>query len=123
LTVTLVSDRDILNPAFIHDVRVFAHQLGISRDGWRDYLVNSLRDYPGRIVDASGQDVELDTEVFEQPNIRDWFRDICCTLPAPNGARYIRREARERFRVMATILKAKFPNEALLWGIRPANDN
>lgn len=121
--VEAVREAEVLNPDFIHDVRVFAYSLGISRDRWINVLSDWLCDFPGRIVGPNGLEVFLDTEVFELPNIRDWFDDTCCTLPSEYGARYVRTEARERFRIMATILKAKFPKKAVLWGVRAANDN
>lgn len=121
--VEAVREAEVLNPDFIHDVRVFAYSLSVSRDRWLDSLSDWLCSFLGLIVGPDGKEVELDTELFELPNIRDWFDDTCCTMPSENGARYVRTEARERFRIMATILKARFPHQAVLWGVRAANDN
>jgi hypothetical protein len=122
-SVRLVSHRELASPSFISDVRTFAHSLRLSRDAWQNQLVDWYRDYPGRIVDMSGNEVDLDISVFEVSSIRDWFRDTCCRQPTINGGRYVRAEARQRFIVMATILRATFPTESLMWGMRAANDN
>ena len=123
LKTVAVTRRDLANPDFIYDVRAFAHTLSLSRDAWHNALIDWYRDYCGLIVDASDEEIELDISVFETRSIRDWFRDTCCTAPKPNGARYVRREAQARFAVMATILKSRFPVQALMWGVRAANDN
>jgi hypothetical protein len=120
---TLIVKRDDLKSDFIRDVREFAFSLGLTRDAWHETLVNWLRDYRGLIINAKGDPVDLDTSVFETASIRDWFRDTCCTLPTPDGARYVRVQAQQRFIVLATILRATFPRESLLWGVRAANDN
>jgi hypothetical protein len=121
-TTAIVCVND-LKPAFIRDVRTFAFSLGLTRDAWHETLVDWLRDYRGVIVDANGKPADLDTSVFETKSIRYWFRDTCCALPTPNGANYVQAEAQPRFIVMATILRATFPNESLMWGVRAANDN
>lgn len=120
---TLIVEINDLRPEFIRDVRVFAFSLGLTRDAWHETLVNWFRDYHGLIINADGEPVDLDTSVFETESIRDWFRDTCCTLPTPDGARYVRVQAQRRFIVLATILRATFPRESLLWGVRAANDN
>lgn len=102
---------------------MFAFSLRLTRDAWHETLVDWLRDYRGLIIDANGYPVDLDTSVFETESIRDWFRDTCCTLPTPHGARYVRVEVQPRFIVMATILRATFPKESLMWGVCAANDN
>jgi hypothetical protein len=122
LTTLIVTLND-LTPALIQDVRSFAFSLGLSRDAWHETLIDWLRDYRGAIVNTKGDPVDLDTSVFEIESIRDWFRDTCCTLPTRSGAHYVRVEAQPRFIVMATILRATFPKESLMWGLRAANDN
>lgn len=120
----LVTDGELANPEFIRDVRRHAHSFGFGRDAWLDRLTDLYRDYPGRIVDINGEEVALEFEAFEQcDSIADWFREFACT-PCPEGViPRVRREAWERVRVMATILRAHAPEQASLWGIRPANDH
>lgn len=123
LSVGLVSDIELANPDFIRDVRAFCLQLNISSYHWHDHLIDLYRDYRGHVLDESGAEIILNTCVFETPSIRDWFRDFCCTACPDHITPYVRGEAKVRVRVLATILRAVYPAQALLWGVRPANDN
>tara|TARA_R110002110_G_scaffold348079_1_gene558287 strand:+ start:2934 stop:3401 length:468 start_codon:yes stop_codon:yes gene_type:complete len=122
-TTTLIQDQDLANPAFLADIRKFANQLDIASSSWREFLADLYCQYLGCIVDASGQEVFLDMEVFEERYIREWFRDWACTPPKDGTHLRLRSESRERIRVLATILRAYFPAQAMMWGIVPANDN
>ena len=103
-------------------LRNFAASLEISADHFLDYLLNLYRDYRGRIV-SNGNEVFLNTEEFETDSIREWFRDWACA-PVPDGVRpRLRKESRERIRLLGTILSTRFAFEAELWGVRAANDN
>lgn len=120
--IVLVSDRKLEQPEFLVDLRAFTAGLGISPDHWLDYLIDTYRDYRGLVV-FNGEDVFLDTEVFETDSIREWLRDWACS-PVPEGVRpRLREESRERIRSLATILSMRFPFEASMWGVRAANDN
>lgn len=124
LQAQVVTDADLANPDFIRDVRAYAHSFGFGRDVWLDRLTDLYRDYPGRIVDMNGDEVTLDFEAFEQcESIADWFREFACTPCPEDVIPRVRREAWERVRVLATILRAHAPERASLWGIRPANDH
>ena len=116
LNVQIVSLADVADPAFVYDVRDFCWRLGISRDAWLDRLADWLRDFNGQFVDEAGQPVEINLDAFDGPNVRYYFRDNGCTRPNPNG--YVHPIATERFRVVATILKARFPVVASTWGKR-----
>jgi len=119
----VVSDLDLQNPEYIRDVRLFAYHLNISSHAWHMYLTNLYRDYKGRIITLDGPEYYLHMDVFETPSIRDWFRGFCCT-PCPSDLTpYIHGNTRERVRVLATILKAHHPKAAMMWDVRPANDN
>lgn len=121
LTSRQVEDRD-LAPAYVADVRRFMQSLGLSRDAWKPFLIDGYADYPGRIVDARGKEAFLDTSVFDARSIRYWFRDLL--RPLPKGVRpRLKRTARERFKVTASILKALYPVPALSWGKDIANDD
>ena len=120
---TLVTDQELSNSAFLRDVRKFANHLDMASSSWREFLADLYCQYPGCIVDASGQEVFLDMDVFEERYIREWFRDWACTPPKESTNPRLRVEARERIRVLATILRASFPKQAMLWGVIPANDN
>ena len=106
--VRLVTDRELSDPAFIRRLRDDCYRLSISSYQWLDFLTDQYRDLRGCIVDHTGRTVYLDMEVFEVPHIRDWFRDFCCTPCPPHITPYVRREARERTRVLATILQASY---------------
>jgi len=104
----LVSDDALGDPDFLRSLRAFCFNLHISSYHWHDVLADLYRDYRGCVVDAAGCAVYLDMDVFEIPHIRDWFRDFCCTPCPPNITPYVRGEAKERVRVLATILKAHY---------------
>ncbi|MEO0696960.1 MAG: hypothetical protein AAFY84_12765 [Pseudomonadota bacterium] len=119
----LVNDGDLFNPEYIRDLRASARRRGLTCDQWIEALADWYRDYPGWIADDAGREVFLDLDVFERPNIRDWFRSFCNTPCPPHIRPHVRPEARERVRVLATILSFVIPAEAALWGHRSANDN
>ena len=118
----LVSDRE-MTPHFVRDLRMYAHSLSIPYTAWRDYITDEYRDYEGWVATPSGKETSLDMEVFETDSIQYWFRDFCCT-PCPDDiVPYVKDSAPERVRILATILRARNPKAALMWGIRAANDN
>lgn len=120
LTSRIVTDEE-LTPAFLADVRGFMRSFDLTRDQWKPFLIDAYQNYPGRIVDRNGREAMLDTSVYDLPTIRDWFRYMC--EPIPDGITpRLRREARLRFIVTATILRAIHPVPALLWGKDVAND-
>lgn len=100
----LVTDRELSDPAFIRRLRDFCFALNISSYHWLDFLTDQYRDLRGCIVDERGRTVFLDMDVFEVPHIRDWFRDFCCTPCPPHITPYVRGEARERVRIIGTLL-------------------
>lgn len=104
----LVTDRELADPAFIRSLRDLCYALNVSSYQWLDFLTDLYRDAHGCIVDESGRTVFLDMDVFEIPHIRDWFRDFCCTPCPPHITPYVRGEAKERVRVLATILRGQF---------------
>ena len=121
-TRQLVRDAQLEDAEYLRDLRNFAASLEVSADHWLDYLMDMYRDFSGRIV-SNGQDVFLDTEVFETDSIREWLRDWACASIPDHVRPRLREESRERIRVLATILSTRFPFEAGLWGVRAANDN
>lgn len=123
LTVNLASDRNLDNPEYIRDVRMFAFSLSIKASRWHEHLTNLYRDYRGRVLGLDEREVSLDMDEFEVPHVREWFRDFCCTPCPEETIPRLRRESKERVRNLATILAAHYPERALLWGVRPSNDN
>jgi hypothetical protein len=123
INAKLVSDSELSDPEFIRDVRGFAHGLNVSSYHWRDFLTDLLRDYKGWIEGPDGTEAFLNMRAFEIENQRAWFRDFCCTPTKDHIKPYVRKEARGRAKILATILRAAYPNEALMWGVRAANDN
>lgn len=103
----LVTDRELADPAFIRALRDLCYSLNVSSYQWLDFLTDLYRDAHGCIVDESGRTVFLDMDVFEIPHIRDWFRDFCCTPCPPHITPYVRGEAKERVRILATILSVR----------------
>ena len=121
----LVTDNELENPNFRYDVRMTAaaltNALGLTRDRWLDFISDLYRDYGGRILDAGGGEVFLDMEALEISPY--WYRDNCMRAPGDEAGLRLREESRERWRIIATILRASFPERAFTWGMRPANDN
>ena len=119
----IVSADELKNHEYVRDVRATAYRQGVTFRRWRPYVVDKVWEYPGWFAGWDGKPTELDLDVFERPNIEYWFRDFCCKACPPNTKSHVRVEAVPRVIVLATILKALYPNEARLWGVRPANDN
>lgn len=124
----LVTNAELENSEFIRDVRATAFDEGVNDTEWHEHLSNLYRDYRGWIIDedANGgeeNEVFVNTDELELPSIREWFRDFCCTPCPVHVTPRVRPEARERVRVLATILRATYPVRASLWGVRPANNN
>lgn len=122
----VVSDEEMENPHFINDARqTIGDRLSAAPDGIDviDVLMSLYRDYPGRIVDARGVEVFLDTDLLETEQARAWLRAFLRADGPRRRAAYLRPEARERFRIIASIIRAAYPDEAMMWGVRPVNDN
>ncbi|MFG6537528.1 hypothetical protein [Sulfitobacter sp. CS16] len=119
----LLSDDDLDNPDFVEDVRACARLLEVSPERWRDYVYDAYRDYPGRVLGPNGTEVFLNLEVFETEGIREWFRDWIYRERPLCRSRKLRVEAKERVRVIGTLLRAQQPIAATTWGLRPANEN
>lgn len=128
---SIISDRELSDTAFIRSVRSHAFDLRIPNRQWPDALSNFLRDYHGDIVDALGRIVELDMSHLESPEGQEtdeapyarWYQDFCNTPCPPNVTPFVRKEAWERVRIIATLLRATYPVRAATWGNIPANDN
>lgn len=122
----MFSDEEISREEFIIDFKSFLVAYSFKErllpSEWHEHVCSLYRDYRGWISDKAGSEVFLEMEVFEVPHIREWFRDFIQPVPPGVQAR-IRLEARERIRALATIMRAYFPAEAMLWGVRAANDN
>ena len=123
LNAKLITDKELSNPDMIRDIRSYAYGLNIPYTAWHEHIANLYRDYRGWIAGPDGKEVLLDTDVFETGNIQYWFRAFCCTPVSDDITPYVRSEARERVRVLATILRAYDPGAALMWGVRAVNDN
>lgn len=118
----LISDHELNDPVFRHDVQQTARQMRVSDHKWQEHVYDMYRDFNGAIVDTGGSDVTLDMNVFEEGAIREWFRDWIYSKNQTRAPR-LRAESRERVRILATLIRAHYPERALLWGQRPANDN
>lgn len=118
----MLSDAELGDAEIIRGVRATAYRQGVTPEHWRDHAANLYRDFPGWIADARGRAVFIDMEPLEEAG-REWFEDFCCTPCPDHVTPRVRREAWERVRALGTILRAAFPVEAALWGVRPANDN
>lgn len=126
LAALVYSDEEIRSHLFQSDFRLFlarySFREGILFSEWHDHLCGLYRDYHGCIKGRDGSEVYLDLGVFEHEHIREWFRDFIQIVP-PGVRPRLRGETKERVRVFATIMRAHFPEEGMMWGIRAANDN
>lgn len=117
--VYIFTDAELSNPAIIRDGRNNAHERRVPYRGMLDYLTDLLRDFPGVFVDRrSGALVSIDMTPLEDAPVH-WFRDLIRPCPIVVRPR-VRIEARERWRVALTLLRATDPNGAC-WGA--VNDN
>lgn len=123
LNCILVGDQELNNLDFVEDVRSCARNLRVSPSEWRDFIYDMYRDYPGRVLGSGGKEVFLNLEVFETDGIREWFRDWIFRAEPLCRSKRLRSESRERVRVIATLLRARSPGVAVMWGNRSANDN
>lgn len=135
--VCIVSDEEMSNPTWVRDVKNFGASLGISGADWTDFSLNLLARLDVEFIDSCGNIVDLDIEALLpsdkeidedrgaafEARIRNWFSETFCDPVPDDVIPRIRIEARERFRIVATILRAQFPCAAMMWGVRAANDN
>jgi len=123
VTCILVSDVELNNLDFVEDVRAFACALAVPPSNWRDFIYNTYRDYPGRVLGPRGDEVFLDLEVFETDGAREWFRDWVYRTDPLSRSKKLRAESYDRVRVIGTLLRAQNPEKTMTWGLRAANDN
>lgn len=121
-SISIVCNEKLNDPVYLTDLKDFARSLSVSDSHWQDHVADLYRDYSGWIRGVDGEEVFLDMAEFERPNIREWFRDFLRPIQAGTTPR-VRREARERVRILATILSARYPFDAMLWGLEIANSN
>lgn len=123
-TVRLVTDAELESGVFVTDVKTFASRLRIPRRRFVDWLTDGYRDAEVYIVDEEGNPVDLDFEALEEEDgdevrnrIEDWLKDWL-KRPERHFTPRLRVEARERVRLVATLLRAIFPKESVVWGMR-----
>lgn len=135
--VRLVSDKELSNGEFVRDVRNFAAGLGKRPADWLDYVLKLYASFEGCIVDGRGRPAHLDTTIFLPTDqeiddgvgavieyrMRNWFEETFATPVPENVTPHVRIEAKGRFLIVASILRARFPAQAAMWGVRAANDN
>lgn len=136
-TIQLVTDSELGNPEFVRDVRNFSARLGVKPAEWLDRVLELFARFDGCVVNAAHRPTHLATEIFLPTDedidggkgavieyrIRNWFEETFATPVPESVVPHVRVEARERFRIVASILRARFPFEGMMWGVRPANDN
>lgn len=139
--IFVFNDAELSCPMLTRKVRELASAVAtierLSPTMWHEFLANQLRDLDVLIYDAVGQPTKLSTEVFEASDedidvgngervrlrIAEWFERICEPIPA-HITPYVPKESRERFRVLATLLIASYPDQTASWPrMVPANDN
>lgn len=133
--VTLVNDHEIADTNFVRAIREFVGAMPISPTEWIETPHDLYRDLEACIVDDQDRCVELDMTPLDidpgeadsfvacprQETLRDWYRGLCRPIRA-NAKPYVRSEARERFRLLATLIIAWNPQINWPRSI-PANSN
>lgn len=139
--IFIYNDAELAYPTLTRLVRELASnvavELSLSSTDWHDYLVDLQRDLDVVFLDGLLRIVGVDLSVFEysdqqidsgeatriEERIAEWFDYI--TRPVPeNVTPYILPQTQERFRAMASLLIAAYPNEAAGWPrLIAANDN
>lgn len=136
----IVSDEELQNWRFVRDVRNYAASLGWEAGAALDNLLTQAARRIDMCTDENGIEQELDTTALEAPvendydddeaerveaafaeRFRLWWRDTFAQPCADTLRPYIRAEVRERWRAVATILRAIAGDEAAAWG-RPTLD-
>lgn len=117
ISVRLVSDAELADPVFLADVKTFASRLRIPRRRFVDWLVDGLRDTETALLDEHGSPVEIDLEAIEHEAVEMWLKDWL-RMPERHAVPRLRIEARERVRLVATLLRMIFPKESAVWGQR-----
>ncbi|QIG79447.1 hypothetical protein [Stakelama tenebrarum] len=102
--IPVVTDEDINDSDNLRDVRNYAASLDVGFRSWHAFITEFYRDIPA-IFEKDGEEVFLNMDVFETPCIDYWFRDFCTHVPE-NVTPRLRKEARQRVLVLASLLKA-----------------
>jgi len=133
--VYIVNDAEINEPNLVKAVRNFLSENTVKPSQLIDWVFDLYRDLNANIVDQNGEQIFLELDALEysddlmdtslatqeKERLRDWCRTMT-TPVAVNATPYVRAEAKERFRLLATIIIAANPD--IGWPrILPENDN
>lgn len=133
--VPVVNDVEIGDPDFVRTIRNFLASLPVTDSEWLEHVHNLNRDLTVAITEGRNWQIDLDMSPLEidhddedlieacpaEKRLRLWFRDIIKLVPAHIKPR-VRPEAKERFRILATLIIAHNPQ--IDWPrTLPANDN
>lgn len=120
----IVTDDELKNGLFRLDALNSVRQkvLTIPHRVCTDYCTDLYRDLQGCFAGEDGTEVFLDLEPFwDAPD--EWWRDAVQTTAPRTKAIRLNDENTERLRVIVSLYRACFPGQAMLWGVRPDNDN
>ncbi len=120
----IVSDSELANGLFrldaLNSIREIV--LPLPHRVCTDYSADLYRDLDGYFVDETGVEVYLDLEpLWDAPD--EWWRDTVQTITPRTEAIRLRVENKERLRVLFSLYRACYPMKAMLWSVRPHNDN
>ncbi len=132
---TVVTNEELRNWRFLRDVRNYAASLRWEAGAALDNLFTEVALQIDKCTDSNGIVQELDltaleAEVYDEYNdklaeeleaafaerFRLWWRDTFSEPCLPTLRPYVRLQARERWRVVATILRAMAGDAAAKWG-------
>ena len=93
----------------------------VSKAMLNDLYTDLYRDLEGYFTDGHAE-IFLDlTPLWDTPE--EWWRDSVMPESRAGTPIRLRQENRERLRAILSIHRAAFPQDSILWGIRPVNDN
>jgi len=140
-TVYIFNNTELNDPVLIRLTRKVAREVAqtenLSPSNWPDFLIDLFRDLNAEFINNACIPADLPIHVFDPTDeeidageaqkvyarIADWFAYI--TSPVANDTKpRLKSVARERFRVLASLLIAAYPELTANWPrIVPANDN
>lgn len=121
----LVTNAELEDEDFRRGVRRTANAEGLDADEWCDWLNDTYRDHQGWVsaeIDGEVIEVFLDMGLFETADATEWFRYFCCTPLDPDARPRLTAVSKERIRVLATILRMRYPVAAMTWSMDVANN-
>jgi hypothetical protein len=140
----LFSDAELRCPYTVRDVFATAYETTklyrLKPEDWLSYLEDELDEFFGIFIDEYGNETFPDIRATfgvsaaemsgakgngnpRMLRVRTWFALRCCRLPAGSDPAPLPKSEREYFRLVASVLRIAWPQNAAFFGLRGDNDN